>query len=91
MPEVPPSYEIRLAALEARVLRLEARLGAAPAPSGAPLGDDSEAWLNDVADLARRGDRAGAVAAYLRNMAGSDEAEAASFVDGLISDPPAGT
>ena len=87
MTEVPPSYETRLAALEARVLSLESRLGTAPTPSGSPL-DPSETWLDDVAALARQGDRAGAIALYLRNMAGSDEGEAASFVDDLIRNPP---
>ena len=91
MSELPPSYETRLSALEARVLALEARL-ATLASSSAPssTADDTEAWLNEVAALAARGDRAGAIAVYLQNMGGSDEGEAASFVDELIAKPPNG-
>lgn len=91
--DVPPSYETRLAALEARVLALEARLATSTSTStstgtgaSAPV-DDGEAWLNDVQALAARGDRAGAIAVYLKNMGGSEESEAASFVDELIAKP----
>jgi hypothetical protein len=91
--DLPPSVETRLANLEARVLRLESRLGTAvPAgPGEAPLDpDDTGAWLDQVAALAKQGDRAAAIALYRANLA-SDEQEAASFVDLLIADPPAGS
>jgi hypothetical protein len=82
------SAEDRLTALEARVSALEARLGqSAPPPPAAP--DDTVGWLDQVAVLARQGDRAGAIALYRENMA-SDEQEAASFVDSLVADPPSG-
>ena len=85
---LPPSYESRLTALESRVLALEARLGtAAPPASGSGAPDDGEAWLTQVQELALGGDRAGAIAVYLQNMGGSDEGEAASFVDDLIAKP----
>jgi len=86
--DLPPSVETRLANLESRVLALETRLGTTPSVSASDAHDDSEAWLDEVADLARRGDRDGAVALYLTNMAGSDQVEAASFVDDLIRNPP---
>jgi hypothetical protein len=90
---LPPSYEYRLAALEARVLALEARLATTAPPSTGQAGahDDSEAWLNEVQARALRGDRAGAIAVYLENMGGSDEQEAAYFVDELIEKPPSGS
>ncbi|MDX6374018.1 MAG: hypothetical protein QOD98_3006 [Nocardioidaceae bacterium] len=75
--------EDRLAALEARVSALEARLGPPPAA------DETGAWLDQVAGLAATGDRAGAISVYRENMA-SDEQEAASFVDDLIAKPPTG-
>ncbi len=90
---LPPSYESRLSALEARVLALESRLGTSapsslpptgPAPGG---GGDTDLWLQQVSDLATRGDRDGAIALYQQNMA-SDEREAAAFVDDLIEKPP---
>jgi hypothetical protein len=82
------SAEDRLTALEARVGALEARLGQS-APQSAAAPQDSVAWLDQVAILARQGDRAGAIARYRENMA-SDEQEAASFVDDLIAKPPSG-
>jgi hypothetical protein len=51
--------------------------------------DETGLWLEQVAKLAATGDREGAIAVYRENMA-SDEQEAASFVDDLITNPPTG-
>jgi hypothetical protein len=86
------SVEDRLAALESRVRELEARMGGASPSSAAPPADPagSVAWLDQVAALAKQGDRAGAIALYQQKME-SDEREAASFVDDLIAQPPSGS
>jgi hypothetical protein len=92
------SDDERISALEARVAALEARVaqltdsplsaaGGQHRAAAAGNEDDTGAWLQQVADLAASGDRAGAIGVYRESM-GPDEQEAAAFVDGLIADPP---